>query len=80
MSDVFSFTEQELKDLNEAARLEVQVQILGDKIDAMLNPICQRILTLTPDQLKVQLPKLVEKFPRGFQRSELRTIMHQLGV
>lgn len=78
MSDFF--TKEELETLKLAAKKEAQVQELGDEIDQMLNPLCTRILAKTPDELKELLPKIIDKFPRGFQRSELRTIMIQLGI
>lgn len=75
------FTEEELKSLKEATKLEQQVQTLGDKIDGLLDPICRRIIDgRKPEDLKELLPKIIEKFPRGFHRSELRSLMIQLGV
>lgn len=79
MSDIFS--QEELAVLKKAGELELQVQEIGDKIDEMLTPVMKKLLeNKSPEQLKKELPEAIEKFPRGFHRSEIRTLMAQLGI
>lgn len=79
MSDIF--TQEELAVLKKAGELELQVQQIGDEIDRMLEPVLKKLLeNKSQDQLKIDLPEAIEKFPRGYQRSEIRTLMVQLGI
>ena len=64
---------EETAKIEEARRIAAQADELEEQINDLLDPIAKRVSSLTDEEILA----VVNILPRGFYRSELRTLVNE---
>jgi hypothetical protein len=76
----FVLTEAQLQALNDAIELQRQIDALYSRLDALVDPVAKTVaqeVSAAGDSDRERLEALLSKFPAGFHRTELRTLLIQ---